>query len=135
KDYSHISDTFRPYHADYTYSEKYGIRAYRSEGRYSARATAARVAGGAVTKQFLKANGISIQAFVSQVGDLTLDKSYTELNLDLAEENIVRCPDPEMADKMISLIDAVRLERDTIGGVVTCVIKNTPPGLGEPVFD
>jgi len=135
KDYSHIADKFRPSHADYTYFEKYGIRDYRGGGRSSARETAARVAGGAVAKQFLEAKGISVQAFVSQVGDLTLEKSYTELTLDLAEENIVRCPDPEMAEQMITLIDVVRLERDTIGGVVTCVIKNTPPGLGEPVFD
>ncbi len=135
KDYSHISDKFRPSHADYTYFEKYGIRDYRGGGRSSARETAARVAGGAVAKQFLEAKGITVQAYVSQVGDLGLEKPYTELNLDLAEENIVRCPDPEMAEKMIALIDTVRLERDTIGGVVTCVIKNTPPGLGEPVFD
>lgn len=135
KDYSHIADKFRPSHADYTYFEKYGIRDYRGGGRSSARETAARVAGGAIAKQFLAAKGIKIQAFVSQVGDLTLEKPYTELNLDLAEENIVRCPDPEMAEKMITLIDSVRLDRDTIGGVVTCVIKNTPPGLGEPVFD
>ena len=135
KDYSHIADKFRPSHADYTYFEKYGIRDYRGGGRSSARETAARVAGGAVAKQFLEVKGISIQAFVSQVGDLILDKNYSELNLDLAEENIVRCPDPETADKMIALIDTVRHDRDTIGGVVTCVIKNTPPGLGEPVFD
>lgn len=135
KDYSHIADKFRPSHADYTYFEKYGIRDYRGGGRSSARETAARVAAGAIAKQFLEVKGISIQAFVSQVGDLTLEKNYTDLNLDLAEENIVRCPDPEMAEKMISLIDQVRLDRDTIGGVVTCVIKNTPPGLGEPVFD
>ncbi|GAA0880429.1 chorismate synthase [Algoriphagus jejuensis] len=135
KDYSHISDKFRPSHADYTYFEKYGIRDYRGGGRSSARETAARVAAGAIAKQFLGAKGISIQAFVSQVGDLILEKSYTELNLDLAEENIVRCPDPELAEQMISLIDTVRHDRDTIGGVVTCVIRNTPPGLGEPVFD
>ncbi|SEF69721.1 chorismate synthase [Algoriphagus boritolerans] len=135
KDYAHIADKFRPSHADYTYFEKYGIRDYRGGGRSSARETAARVAGGAIAKQFLKSKGITIQAFVSQVGDLILDSDYSKFNLELAEENIVRCPDPEMADRMISLIDAVRLERDTIGGVVTCVIKNTPAGLGEPVFD
>ena len=83
----------------------------------------------------LKDKGIQIQAYVSQVGDLTLQKPYTSLNLELAEDNIVRCPDPEFADQMIALIDSVRLERDTIGGVVSCVIKNCPPGLGEPVFD
>lgn len=135
KDYSHIADKFRPSHADYTYFEKYGIRDYRGGGRSSARETAARVAGGAIAKQFLATKGIQIQAYVSQVGELSVEKSYTELNLDLAEENIVRCPDPEMADRMIALIDQVRLDRDTIGGVVTCVIRNTPPGLGEPVFD
>jgi chorismate synthase len=135
KDYSHISDKFRPSHADFTYFEKYGIRDYRGGGRSSARETAARVAGGAIAKQFLATKGIQIQAYVSQVGDLTLQKPYTSLNLDLAEDNIVRCPDPEMADQMIALIDSVRLERDTIGGVVSCVIKNCPPGLGEPVFD
>jgi chorismate synthase len=135
KDYSHIADKFRPSHADYTYFEKYGIRDYRGGGRSSARETAARVAGGAIAKQFLATKGVQIQAYVSQVGDLTLQKPYTSLNLDLAEDNIVRCPDPEFADQMIALIDSVRLERDTIGGVVSCVIKNCPPGLGEPVFD
>lgn len=135
KDYSHIADKFRPSHADFTYFEKYGIRDYRGGGRSSARETAARVAGGAIAKQFLATKGIQIQAYVSQVGDLTLQKPYTSLNLDLAEDNIVRCPDPEFADQMIALIDSVRLERDTIGGVVSCVIKNCPPGLGEPVFD
>jgi chorismate synthase len=135
KDYSHIADKFRPSHADFTYFEKYGIRDYRGGGRSSARETAARVAAGAIAKQFLATKGISFHAFVSQVGELTLDKPYQEMNLELTEENIVRCPDPEMAEKMIQLIDSVRLDRDTIGGVVTCVIKNTPIGLGEPVFD
>lgn len=135
KDYSHIADKFRPSHADFTYYEKYGIRDYRGGGRSSARETAARVAAGSIAKQFLATQGVSFQAFVSQVGDLTLTKPYQELNLALAEDNIVRCPDPEMAEKMIELIDSVRLDRDTIGGVVTCVIKNTPVGLGEPVFD
>lgn len=93
------------------------------------------MAGGAIAKQFLATQGITVQAYVSQVGELTLQKNYQELNLDLAEDNIVRCPDLEMADQMISLIDSVRLDRDTIGGVVSCVIKNTPAGLGEPVFD
>lgn len=135
KDYSHISDKFRPSHADYTYFEKYGIRDYRGGGRSSARETAARVAAGAIAKQLLETKGVTVQAFVSQVGDLTLEKSYQEMDLSKAEENIVRCPDPETAERMIDLIDSVRLERDTIGGVVTCVIKNTPVGIGEPVFD
>jgi len=135
KDYTHIADKFRPSHADYTYFEKYGIRDYRGGGRSSARETAARVAGGAVAKQFLEAKGISITAFVTQVGDLKLHKNYKTLDLSEAENNIIRCPDPEIAEQMIALIDSVRLDRDTIGGVVSCVIKNTPPGLGEPVFD
>lgn len=135
KDYAHIADQFRPSHADYTYFEKYGHRDHRGGGRSSARETAARVAGGAIAKQLLATLGIHIQAYVSQVGTLRLEKPYTELNLDLAEDNIVRCPDPELAARMIEHIDAVRLDRDTIGGMVSCVIKNCPPGLGEPVFD
>jgi len=135
KDYAHIADAFRPSHADYTYFEKYGHRDYRGGGRSSARETAARVAGGAIAKQVLASKGITLQAYVSQVGEIQLQKSYTELNLALAEENIVRCPDPALAEVMIAHIDQVRKNRDTIGGVVTCVIKNCPPGLGEPVFD
>ena len=135
KDYAHIADTFRPSHADYTYFEKYGHRDYRGGGRSSARETAARVAGGAIAKQLLATKGISIQAYVSQVGEIRLEKPYTALNLDLAEDNIVRCPDPDLAEVMIAHIDQVRMDRDTIGGIVSCVIKNCPPGLGEPVFD
>lgn len=135
KDYSHIADKFRPSHADYTYFEKYGIRDYRGGGRSSARETAARVAAGAIAKLMLRQFGISVQAYVSQVGDLKLEKTYTELNLSLTEENIVRCPDLEMAEKMIEFIDEVRKNRDTVGGIVTCVAKGVPAGLGEPVFD
>jgi len=135
KDYSHISDKFRPSHADYTYFEKYGIRDYRGGGRSSARETAARVAGGAIAKILLKHYGISVQAYVSQVGDMKLEKGYQELDLAQTEENIVRCPDPEMAERMIEYIDEVRKSRDTVGGIVSCVAKGVPPGLGEPVFD
>jgi len=134
KDYSHIENTFRPSHADFTYQEKYGIRDYRGGGRSSARETAARVAAGAIAKLFLRKYRIEINAFVSQVGELKAPH-YTALNLSTAEDNIIRCPDPAIAEKMIALIDRVRLDRDTIGGIVTCVIKNTPVGLGEPVFD
>lgn len=134
KDYAHIKDSFRPSHADYTYEVKYGVRDYRGGGRSSARETAARVAAGAVAKMLLQRSGITVQAFVSQVGDLRAPH-YTTLDLTKTEENIVRCPHPETAEKMISLIDQVRLDQDTIGGVVTGVIKNLPPGLGEPVFD
>jgi chorismate synthase len=134
KDYSHIAETFRPSHADYTYEVKYGNRDYRGGGRSSARETAARVAAGAVAKLLLKKNGVQIQAYVSKVGEIQAPP-YKQLDLSRTEENIVRCPDPTTAAKMIDLIDRVRLDRDTIGGLVTCVIKNTPVGLGEPVFD
>ncbi len=134
KDYSHVENVFRPSHADYTYEAKYGFRDHRGGGRSSARETAARVAAGAIAKLLLQEQGINIQAFVSRVGDI-VTPHYTSLDLSKTEDNIVRCPDGEVAQKMISLIDAVRLERDTIGGVVTCVIKNSPVGLGEPVFD
>lgn len=135
KDYSHIADKFRPSHADYTYFEKYGIRDYRGGGRSSARETAARVAGGAIAKMLLKHYGISVQAYVSQVGDMNVGKTYQELDLAQTEENIVRCPDPVMAEKMIEYIDEVRKSRDTVGGIVSCVAQGVPPGLGEPVFD
>lgn len=134
KDYSHIAEAFRPSHADYTYDVKYGIRDYRGGGRSSARETAARVAAGAIAKLLLKKLGVTVQAFVSQVGDIKTGH-YTNLDLSKTEDNIVRCPDVEVASQMIALIDQVRLDRDTIGGVVTGVIKNTPVGLGEPVFD
>lgn len=134
KDYSHIQDIFRPSHADYTYEVKYGNRDHRGGGRSSARETAARVAAGAIAKLLLKQSGVEITAFVSQVGNIKTDH-YTKLDLTQTENNIVRCPDQQTADKMIALIDEVRLSRDTVGGMVTCVIKNTPAGLGEPVFD
>jgi len=134
KDYGHIENTFRPSHADFTYQEKYGIRDHRGGGRSSARETAARVAAGAIAKLVLKKYSIEISAFVSQVGELKAPH-YTSLDLAKTEDNIVRCPDPAIAERMIELIDQVRLDRDTIGGIVTCVIKNTPVGLGEPVFD
>lgn len=134
KDYSHIADQFRPSHADYTYQQKYGIRDYRGGGRSSARETAARVAAGAVAKLVLKQNDIKVDAYVSQVGDIKAP-DYTSLDLSKTESNIVRCPDQKTADDMIELIDQVRKDRDTIGGVVTGVLQNVPVGLGEPVFD
>jgi len=135
KDYSHIAEKFRPSHADYTYQVKYGVRDYRGGGRSSARETAARVAAGAVAKQFLKTLGIECYAYVSQVGGLKMEKSYQELDLTKIDDNIVRCPDGATAERMIDLIDEVRKSRDTIGGVVTGVIKGVPAGLGEPVFE
>lgn len=134
KDYSHIAESFRPSHADYTYEAKYGIRDYRGGGRSSARETAARVAAGAVAKLLLNCYGITVQAYVSQVGDIKAPH-YSMLDLSKTESNMVRCPHAETAERMIALIDQVRLDRDTIGGAVTGVIRNVPPGLGEPVFD
>lgn len=134
KDYAHLQHVFRPSHADYTYEVKYGVRDYRGGGRSSARETAARVAAGAIAKLLLREYNISVQAYVSQVGEITAPE-YTELDLGLTDSNIVRCPHEETAKEMIALIERVRLERDTIGGVVTGVIKGLPPGLGEPTFD
>ncbi len=133
KDYSHIKDVFRPSHADFTYNEKYGQRDYRGGGRSSARETACRVVAGAIAKQFL--NTISINAYTSSVGAISLDKNYQELDLSNTESNPVRCPDSAIAEQMIEKIKAIRKEGDTIGGTVSCVIKNVPVGLGEPVFD
>jgi chorismate synthase len=134
KDYSHIAETFRPSHADYTYQTKYGVRDYRGGGRSSARETAARVAAGAIAKLLLKESGITIRGFVSQVGEIKAPH-YLQMDLSKTEENIIRCPDQATAEQMIALVEKVRLERDTIGGVVTCVIIDAPVGLGEPVFD
>ena len=135
KDYSHIADRYRPSHADYTYQIKYGLRDYRGGGRSSARETAARVAAGAVAKLFLQDKKISVNAYVSQVGELRLEKNYQELDFAQTENNMVRCPDPETAERMIALIDQTRKDQDTIGGVVSCVVAGAPVGLGEPVFD
>ncbi|HSJ67806.1 MAG TPA: chorismate synthase, partial [Anditalea sp.] len=135
KDYTHIAESFRPSHADYTYSQKYGNRDYRGGGRSSARETAARVAAGAIAKLLLKHYGISVQAYVSQAGEVKVSKPYQELDLSLTESNIIRCPDPEVAEQMIAHIDQIRKDRDTIGGIVTCVAMGVPAGLGEPVFD
>lgn len=133
KDYGHIKDSYRPSHADFVYDKKYGFRDYRGGGRSSARETASRVVAGAIAKQFLK--GIDIQAYVSQVGDMRLEKAYHELDLSQTENNAVRCPDAAMAMKMEEYIKSIKKEGDTIGGIITCVAKNVPIGLGEPVFD
>jgi chorismate synthase len=135
KDYSHIAEQFRPSHADYTYQAKYGSRDYRGGGRSSARETAARVAAGAIAKMYLQNAGVQVQAYVSQVGPLKLETPYSALNIVHAEENAVRCPEPEMASRMFDFIDQTRKNGDSVGGVVTGVITGVPPGLGEPVFD
>ncbi|GIW23612.1 MAG: chorismate synthase [Candidatus Sericytochromatia bacterium] len=135
KDYYHIYDKFRPSHADYTYYSKYGIRDYRGGGRASARETIARVIAGAIAKIILRKYNISVIAYVSQIGDIALEKNYKELDLNNIESNIVRCPDNETATKMIELIKNIKKEGDSIGGIITCVVFNVPVGLGEPVFD
>ena len=133
-DYSNIIDSYRPSHADYTYQQKYGIRDYRGGGRSSARETIARIVGGAIAKLYLNQFNIDIKAYTSQVGHIALENDYRMYDLDRIEENIVRCPDPEIAQLMIKLIQEVRSEGDTIGGIITTVIKGVPVGLGEPVF-
>ena len=132
-DYSHIKDSYRPSHADYTYDKKYGNRDYRGGGRTSARETANWVVGGAVAKQVIPE--IKINAYTSSVGDLFLEKPYQDLDFTQTENNIVRCPDAVVAEEMIEKIDAIRKQGDTIGGTITCVIQNVPVGLGEPIFD
>ena len=133
KDYSHIKEVYRPSHADYTYDEKYGVRDYRGGGRSSARETACRVVAGAIAKQVIK--DMSVTAFTSSVGDIFMDKPYQDLDFSNIESNAVRCPDDEVAQSMIKKIKEIRKQGDTIGGTVTCVVKNVPVGLGEPVFD
>ena len=135
QDYENIRNLYRPSHADFTYTQKYGLRDHRGGGRSSARETLSRVVGGAFAKMALRAHGIQVQAFTSQVGNLVLPGFYTDYNLAEAERNAVRCPDPTLAAQMEQLIKEVKAEGDTIGGVVTCVIKNVPVGLGEPCFD
>ena len=133
-DYAHLKDTFRPSHADFTYDKKYGIRDYRGGGRSSARETASRVVAGALAKQVLNSIGIKFSTFVDQVGDIRFH-SDAFFALKEIESNLVRCPDKNLAEKMENLIREVRKDGDTIGGVISCVIKGVPAGLGEPVFD
>tara|TARA_B100000925_G_scaffold285601_1_gene262140 strand:- start:782 stop:1846 length:1065 start_codon:yes stop_codon:yes gene_type:complete len=133
RDYSHIKDTYRPSHADYVYDKKYGNRDYRGGGRSSARETACRVVAGAIAKQIL--SKVQITAFVSSVGEISIDSDYSKFNFSEIEKNPVRCPDPKVAIQMEELIKIIRNDGDTVGGVVTCVIKNSPIGLGEPVFE
>jgi chorismate synthase len=135
KDYEHNIDVYRPSHADYTYDAKYGMRDHRGGGRSSARETVSRVVGGAIAKLILKQHGIFINAYTSQVGDIKLLKDYHDLDFTLIDSNTVRCPDTLLAETMIQKIEQVRKAGDTIGGIISCVIKGVPVGLGEPVFD
>ncbi len=135
QDYENMRCLFRPSHADYTYYNKYGIRDHRGGGRSSARITIARCVGGALAKLALRQLGISITAYTSQVGDIAIERDYQLYDLSKTEANIVRCPDQQKAKEMEELIAQVKADGDTIGGVITCVIKGCPVGLGEPEFD
>ena len=134
-DYDHLKDVYRPGHADRTWEQKYGVRDHRGGGRSSARETASRVVGGAIARQLLALQGVQVKAFVSQVGDVQLERPYTEVNLSSVWSSDVRSPDPKTAERMTALIEQVRSEGDSIGGRITCVVRGTPVGLGEPVFD
>lgn len=135
KDYDKLKDVFRPSHADFTYQTKYSIRDHRGGGRTSARETITRVVAGAVAKLALNQIGIEITAFTSQVGNIVLPKAYENYTLSNAEKNEIRCPDATTAEKMIELIRQIKAEGDTIGGVITCVVKGVPAGLGEPIYN
>ena len=134
-DYDHLKDKFRPSHADFVYQEKYGLRDYRGGGRSSARETVARVIAGAFAKMLLRELGVTIHSYVYSIGDLMLDKSYTELDLDQTEQSPVRCPDEVMSERMVRLIEETTRKGDTLGGRIKCVVSGVPAGWGEPVFD
>ena len=133
KDYEHISKAYRPSHADFTYDQKFGHRDYRGGGKSSARETVNWVVAGSLAKQLLPEN-VEINAYVSSVGEIFCEKPYQDLDFSKTESNDVRCPDPETAEKMISKIKEIKKEGNTIGGTITCVIRNLPVGIGEPVF-
>ncbi len=134
-DYDHLRTAYRPSHADYTYDVKYGFRDHRGGGRSSARETLSRVAGGAVAKLLLQHSGIRVTAFVSSIGGIQAANELTTNQLEGIELSQVRCPDADASEKMVELINSLKVEGDTIGGTITCIISGVPPGLGEPVFD
>lgn len=136
EDYSELHKAYRPSHADYTYEVKYGIRDWRGSGRASARETLARVAAGAIAKKYLKEKlGISFLSYVEQVGNIVTDVNYKTVTMEEVGSNIIRCPDSKKAKEMIALVERVKSEGDSIGGVIKGVIKGAPAGLGDPVFD
>lgn len=136
EDYNHLKNLYRPGHADYSYFQKYGLRDWRGSGRASARETLARVAAGSIAQKYLKQKcNIEIVSFVEQVGNLKTDIDFNTVTREMVESNIVRCPDQNIAEQMIKLIEQVRSEGDSIGGIIRGIIKNVPSGLGEPVFD
>jgi chorismate synthase len=133
-DYENMRRVFRPSHADFTYYSKYGIRDHRGGGRSSARETISRCVGGALAKLALRQLGIHITAYTSQVGSIAIERDYSLYDFSEIERNIVRCPDPKIAEQMVALISEVKEQGDTIGGVISCVVKGCPVGLGEPAF-
>lgn len=133
-DYSNVANTYRPCHADYTYDAKYGHRDYRGGGRASARETAVRVVGGAIAQQVLDTYGISILAYSSRIGTVALESAPIDVKLSDIESNSVRCPDAATAALMQQEIEQARADGDTLGGIITCIIKGLPAGLGEPIF-
>lgn len=135
RDYDELKNLFRPSHADFTWEKKYGLRDYRGGGRSSAREHVSRVVAGAIARQVLAPLGISFRAYTSQVGTVKLEKHYTELDLECVDRNAVRCPDENVARDMEALIRELRAAEDSVGGVVNCVIRGVPVGVGEPVFD
>ena len=134
-DYDHLKEVYRPSHADYTYQQKYGIRDHRGGGRSSARETASRVVAGAIAKLALKQLGVEITAFTSQVGHIAMTQTFETADLSLIESNVVRCPETATAEKMIEYIKQLKAEGDSIGGIISCVVKGVPIGWGEPIFD
>ncbi len=134
-DYNHLKDIYRPSHADYVYEKKYGIRDYRGGGRSSARETASRVVAGAIAKLALQEFGISVTAFTSQVGPIFMQKSVFDVDFEEIEKNIIRCPEPETAAKMIAYIEDLKKNGDSTGGIISCTIKGMYAGIGEPIFD
>ncbi|MCD4772968.1 MAG: chorismate synthase [Bacteroidales bacterium] len=135
EDYENLKDVYRPSHADFTYEKKYGIRDYRGGGRASARETVVRIVGGAIAKLILFQKGIEILAFVAQIGTVKIENEIEKLSFNTVENSEVRCPDPEASEKMIKLIEDLKEEGDSTGGIVTCLINDCPAGIGEPVFD
>ncbi len=135
KDYDHLKEVYRPSHADYTYQQKYGIRDHRGGGRSSARETASRVVAGAIAKLVLRQAGVDIRAFTSQVGPIAMTQTLDSTDLSLIESNIVRCPQPDVAQQMIDYIAALKKDGDSTGGIISCVIRGVPLGWGEPIFD
>lgn len=135
KDYDHLKEVYRPSHADFTYQQKYGIRDHRGGGRSSARETAGRVVAGAVAKLALKTLGVEINAYTSQVGPIAMTQPMTAVDFTKIESNIVRCPQTDVAEKMIAYIHELKKEGDSTGGIISCVVKGVPVGWGEPIFD